>query len=209
MQRSVDDCAARWRHRITIPEPFNFSIRDEQLPKGRSRSMEQFEADRVRREQEELEECRKQFKANPVPANVFMPMFETLMERQESRRRFVKAYRSEILQSIQKPFNFDRRETEKRRQKELETQAPTQEVAAAKAAKSFPRSTAGDRAQAVVKAKPVPRHLFEDRSERLREDQLLRQIKNRMRAEAMLKKAKTPGTMEERQRKKAEQVRRL
>lgn len=200
--RSAEDCAAHWRHRITIPEPFNFTIRDEQLPRGKSRSMAQFETDRIRREQEELEECQKQFKANPVPANVFLPMYETLQERQESRRRFVHDYRSEIMRSMQQPFNFDRREREKKRQKEVETQQ--KEV---KDTQALPRSTAGDRAETVPKAKPVPRHLFEDRSERLREDQLLRQIKNRMRAEAMLKKAKTPGSMEERQRQKAEKVR--
>ena len=102
--------ADEWRHRITIPQPFSMTKRDE--AKTARKSKAQIELEEMRAEQERLEEeeCQKKFKAKPVPAHVYMPLYNEIMEEQETRRRVNRQKSEEMTKSVQKPFKLSTRE---------------------------------------------------------------------------------------------------
>ncbi|CAH1792580.1 unnamed protein product [Owenia fusiformis] len=178
---------SRWRHRITIPEPFKMTVRDVQKSKSKSKSVQEFEKEREEKERLEEEECQKKFKAQPVPANVYVPMYDELQEKQESRRQFIREMSQEILLSTQKPFKFSKREDDKKRIRQRTSSAP------------YAIQDTNKKTSKEFKAKPAPSAILDDSiTERIQEEEEYRKIRVKMRAEEMLRASKLPPNMEAR-----------
>ena len=175
-----------WRPRITIPEPFRMTVREERKAhkrgKKKSKAAIELEEKRLQKEAEEEAELRKKFKAQPMPASAMVPLYEEMKERDEMRRAHMKAISKDILKSTEKPFSFMRREGEKKKHRH--------EMALRKLAESqVTRSR-------VSKARPVPREIFDSRiDEEIREEEEYRRIRIKMRAEETLAKSSLPPSM--------------
>ncbi|KAM9856564.1 protein FAM161A [Aulostomus maculatus] len=178
-QGSKDDKQEPWKHRVTVPKPFQMMLREAERQKRgiKTRSEIERENAELRRQLEQLTECQMKFRASPVPAHVHLPLYEELQERKDQRRRNIGEERH--LRTVQKPFSFLERERLKKEQKQLyHPQPSTQEKA-----KPF-------------KAKPVPRSVYAAASgEQMREEQLYRSIKTQMRAQELLHSASLPPSM--------------
>ncbi|XP_033479563.1 protein FAM161A [Epinephelus lanceolatus] len=169
-----------WKHRMTVPKPFQMTVREaERRKRGiKTRSEIEKENAELRRQLEELTECQKKFRASPVPAHVHLPLYEELQERTEERRR-MREREDQHLRSIQKPFSFLERERLKKEQKQLLSPQPSDR----EKFKPF-------------KAKPVPKAVYAAASgEQMKEEQLYRSIKIQMRAQEMLSSASMPPSM--------------
>ena len=133
---------------------------------------------------EEEAECQKKFKATPIPAHVYLPLYDELMEEQETRRRHNKKTCAEMIKSSVKPFKFSQREEEKKKIRTAKHQAMWNDNEPQK--KNF-------------KANPFPAHLFDTTgSDRMKEDEEYRRIRVQMRAEEQLQKAALPPNMRSR-----------
>ncbi|XP_056267035.1 protein FAM161A isoform X2 [Pseudoliparis swirei] len=163
-----------WRHRLTVPKPFQMTLREaERRRRGvKSRSQMEHENTALRRQLEELTECQKKFRAGAVPAHVHLPLYEELQER---RRRRSTEREDRRPRPAQKPFSFLERERLKKEQKQ-------------------PAAAAGDQeAVKPFKAKPVPKAVYAAASgEQMKEEQLYRSIKIQMRAQETLHSAAAP-----------------
>uniref|UniRef100_A0A672G2T5 Protein FAM161A n=1 Tax=Salarias fasciatus TaxID=181472 RepID=A0A672G2T5_SALFA len=169
-----------WRRRVTVPKPFQMTLREAERRKHgvKTRSEVEQENAELRRQLEELAECHRKFRASPVPAHVHLPLYEELQERNEERRRTLREREEQHLRAVQKPFSFLERERLKREQKQLR-RAPSDHDKV----KPF-------------KAKPVPRSVYAAASgERMKEEQLYRSIKIQMRAQELLHSASMPPSM--------------
>ncbi|XP_028309234.1 protein FAM161A [Gouania willdenowi] len=170
-----------WKHRVTIPKPFQMTLRETERKKHgiKTRSEIGQENTELRRQLEELRECQKKFRASPVPAHVHLPLYEEQKERNEQRRRSVREREEQHLRSIQRPFSFLERERQRKEQK----QHCHTELFNKDKIKPF-------------KAKPVPKSVYAAASEdRMKEEQLYRSIKIQMRAQEMLHSASMPPSM--------------
>ena len=175
-----------WRHRLTVPEPFHMTLRDEKKEKKKTKTQIELERQRLLKEMEIDEELSKKFKATPVPAHVYLPLYDEIMEQSESRRRHVRAMSEELLRSQEKPFNFTKREADKKQHQLMKRQC------------SEERKT--DKVPG-FKAKAVPNYIF-DKSvdDKLMEEEEYRKIRMKMRSEELLRSASLPPNMEARQR---------
>lgn len=165
----------QWRHRVTVPKPFQMMLREaERRKRGiKTRSEMELENAELRRQLDELTECHRKFRASPVPAHVHLPLYEELQDRQRRSRQ------REEPQSNQKPFSFLERERLKKEQRQLQQLQPSQQE------KVRP-----------FKAKPVPKAVYAAASgEQMKEEQLYRSIKIQMRAEELLHSASMPPSM--------------
>uniref|UniRef100_UPI0037E77F5E protein FAM161A n=1 Tax=Semicossyphus pulcher TaxID=241346 RepID=UPI0037E77F5E len=170
-----------WKHRVTIPKPFQMMLREAERRKHgiKTRSEIELENAELRRQLEELTECQRKFRASPVPAHVHLPLYEELHERNEERRRSLREREDQPHRTVQKPFSFLERERLKKEQKQmLQSQQSDQE-------KTKP-----------FKAKPVPKSVYAAASgEQMKEEQLYRSIKIQMRAQEMLHSSSMPPSM--------------
>lgn len=97
---------SNWTPKITIPEPFSMTVRDETVP-IRANFARRFVDELLKaQEADQLVNETKKFKAKPVPASTYLPLYEEILSKTESRRKFLREYCREILQQQQKPFNF-------------------------------------------------------------------------------------------------------
>lgn len=103
-----------WVPKITIPQPFQMTIREQKLKEERMKSKSDFEALHKMMQKKEDLECKKKFRANPVPSFVFFPPYRDLVKQNEERRRYMKEKNKEALLASQKPFKFVAREEQKR-----------------------------------------------------------------------------------------------
>ncbi len=171
-----------WRHRITIPKPFTMTIRDETKDLTKSRTLDEFERDREEKDRREEEECTKKFKATPVPAHVYMPLYDEVSEKQEAQRRYNRDHCTELLKSQEMPFKFMKREEEKKKHRKSKHEAYMEETDTSKK-KEF-------------KARPVPDYLFDDNiDEKICEEEFYRKIRVQMRAEELLRTSSLPPNM--------------
>ncbi|XP_070684054.1 protein FAM161A [Pempheris klunzingeri] len=169
----------QWKHRVTVPKPFQMMLRETERRKHgiKTRSEMEQENAELRRQLEELTECQRKFRASPVPAHVHLPLYEELQERNEERRRTLREREDRHHRPAQKPFSFLERERLKKEQKQQFHPQPEEK------AKPF-------------KAKPVPRAVYTAASgEQVKEEQLYRSIKIQMRAQEMLRSASMPPSM--------------
>ena len=169
------------RPRFTIPEPFSMTVREAQSPKKKSRSMIIAEQERLEREVQEEVECRKQFRALPLPASTYLSL-DQLREEREKQREW--KYRDNV-QSI-KPFSFMQREEEKRQRK----------LRALRENKSGDQHS-GKEKKRIFKAKPIPQCVLSPRvAEQLKEKEEYRRICIRVRSQEMLASAEMPRNMQ-------------
>ncbi|XP_037620670.1 protein FAM161A [Sebastes umbrosus] len=177
-QEHKDEGQEYWKHRLTIPKPFQMMLREAERQKRgiKTRSEIEQENAELRRQLEELTECQKKFRASPVPAHVHLPLYGELQERKDERRRMRER---EDLRSIQKPFSFLERERLKKEQKQLH----------------HPHQSDQEKVKP-FKAKPVPKAVYVAASgEHMKEEQLYRSIKIQMRAQEMLLSSSMPPSM--------------
>uniref|UniRef100_UPI00398EEBE1 protein FAM161B isoform X2 n=1 Tax=Pristiophorus japonicus TaxID=55135 RepID=UPI00398EEBE1 len=164
-----------WTSQITVPQPFNMTMREGQKKRQLlgSRLALEIERELMERQKREEAECQKKFRALPVPAHVYLQLYDEMNEQNEEKRRKETEKRREFLLSTQKPFNF----TEGRKEKlkvQLSTVVPEPEKIE-KQIKKIPRS---------VQDPTV--------SEKLKEEELYRKIRIQMRAMDLLKSATSP-----------------
>lgn len=80
-----------WVPRVTIPEPFSMSIRDQvRYDKRKDKVMNEMREERERRIEAEIRECKKKFKAKPVPKHVRMPLYEQQRAQDEMRKQKIR-----------------------------------------------------------------------------------------------------------------------
>ena len=184
---------SKWKHRITVPEPFKMTVREEK--RGKSARIQKVWKD-VEREREQVRqseeaELEKQFRAQPVPAHVYMPLYDDLQQKSELRRMQNKTKSHEWLKSQEKPFKFSSREDEKRR---------------AKAATLKQSVDAGEKK--VFKAKPYPKKLFEGTAQAMQDEQdEYRKIRKEMRSQQLLTSSSLPPNMATREQQSQERLR--
>ncbi|XP_035262906.1 protein FAM161A [Anguilla anguilla] len=171
-----------WRHRVTVPRPFRMTVREAERKRlgVRSRSEVELENALLRRELAELSECQRKFRASPVPAHVYLPLYEEIAARDQERRERRQLSGQRHAGTSQEPFSF--LERERRRKEEKEAQL-----------RSLPREEEVERG---FRAKPVPRRVYDSTvSERMQEDRLYRAIKMQMRAQELLHSSSLPRGM--------------
>lgn len=172
-----------WSPCITIPRPFSMTIRDENKKKKKSKTILAAEREKLEREAlEEVELC-KSFRANPVPASTYLPLYEMINAHNENRRQHFKANSQKMLHKMEKPFTFIARENEKKKAKE-EMKRTNEIEKQLEAGKQF-------------KAKPVPPNVFDPAvNERIKEEEEYRKIRIRMRALELLANSHLPRNMQ-------------
>ncbi|XP_033857168.3 protein FAM161B-like isoform X1 [Acipenser ruthenus] len=182
-QRPVSSSSA-WASGTTVPQPFNMTLREAQkktqLPKSRtSLDLEKQLVEKREAEEAEEAECQKQFRAVPIPAHVYLPLFDEINESREKQRRLNLDRRKEILLSIQKPFSFAEREEKKKEQ--------TRQML-----RTAPPSTLSRSIKPKVKNK-IPKSVQDPTiSDHLKEYELYRKIRIQMRATDLLKTSSAP-----------------
>jgi protein FAM161A len=185
-KKEEKDLAENWRHRITIPKPFSMSEREEQRVRKKTKAQQEVEEKRQERLRQEEVECQKKFKAQPVPAHVYLPLYDEIKEKNETRRRYVKQCCQDLLKSQEKPFNFTKREEEKKQQR----------VQSATVAERIARSAELARKKEKFKARPVPEFVYGSSArDRQLEEEEYRKIRIKMRARELMKEASLPPNM--------------
>jgi protein FAM161A len=171
--------------RFTIPQPFSMTLREERKKKKKSRTLQQAEKEKLERQAQEEAELHKRFKANPVPATTSLPLYEMINAFNEQRREDIKANSKAILKATEKPFSFAAREKAKE-MKALQAMERLRDV-------EDSRQTKKSR----FYAKPVPQGLFDPMiDEKIKEEELYRQIRIKARALETLAKSHLPTSMQ-------------
>ncbi|XP_042669681.1 protein FAM161B [Centrocercus urophasianus] len=169
-----------WIPSITIPQPFKMTLREARKKSQLMKSNMFLELDKLRdrRQSQDEAECQKQFRAQPVPAHVFLPLYHEIMEQNEVRRQIATQKRKELLLSTQRPFSFLEKEEKKKeaiRQKFLAAATPNDSSKLKKVNRKVPRSTNDT--------------LLGDK---LKEAELYREIRIQMRAKDLLENSVAP-----------------
>ncbi|NWZ83268.1 F161A protein, partial [Poecile atricapillus] len=170
-----------WSPRVTVPKPFQMTIREAQKKEQNIKSKSQIELENhlLKKQLEEEAECQKKFRANPVPATVFLPLYHDIVQRNEERRRSVKERCKLKLLASQKPFKFIERERQRSEMRKMQLKDI-----------SLPENKTK-----VFRAKPVPKCVYSpDFNDRLKEEELCREIRIRMRAEELLQNSSVPNS---------------
>ena len=185
-----------WRHRLTVPKPFTMTLRDERKEKKKSRNLIEFEEKMSEKQIQEEEELKKKFKARPVPAHVYLPLYDEIQEKSEEKRRQIRQMSAELLKSQEKPFSFLKREEDRKQHQSTERDCNH--------AKPIKDSSPG------FKARPVPKYVFDSAvDDKLMEEEEYRKIRIKMRAEELMHKAALPPNMSARERLKEQKEREL
>lgn len=169
-----------WIPCITIPQPFKMTLREARKKSQLMKSNMFLELDKLKnkRQSQDEAECQKQFRAQPVPAHVFLPLYHEIMEQNEVRRQIATQKRKELLLSTQRPFSFLEKEEKKKeaiRQKFLAAATPNESSKLKKVNRKVPRSTNDT--------------LLGDK---LKEAELYREIRIQMRAKDLLESSVAP-----------------
>ncbi|XP_058881462.1 protein FAM161A isoform X1 [Acipenser ruthenus] len=170
-----------WSPKITVPEPFHMTVREAEKKKKNFKSRSEIEMENclLKKQLEELVESQKKFRANPVPAHVYLPLYEEIMERNDERRQFVKERTKELALASQKPFSFIEREEKRKERKKTQVKDLTPK-----------------RKKTTFKAKPVPKYINDPTiNDRLKEEELYRKIKMQMRSQELLYSSSLPRSM--------------
>ncbi|NXA04369.1 F161A protein, partial [Sapayoa aenigma] len=170
-----------WSPKVTVPKPFQMTIREAQKKEQNVKSKSQIEMENhlLKKQLEEEAECQKKFRANPVPAAVFLPLYHDIVQRNEERRRSVRERSKLKLLASQKPFKFIERERQRSEMRKMQLKDL-----------STPQNQ-----PKVFRAKPVPKCVYSpDFNDRLKEEELYREIRIRMRAEELLRNSSVPNS---------------
>ncbi|XP_042193965.1 protein FAM161B isoform X1 [Callorhinchus milii] len=166
-----------WMSQITDPKPFHMTIREDHKKNNllKSKVLLELQRELIERQKKEDVEFQRKFHAHPIPAHVYLSLFNEMNEYNKKRRRKEIETRKELLKAMQKPFSFTDRQD--KRKEELSQQANIAELDAEKKKlkKKIPKSVQ----DATV-------------SEKLKEEELLRKIRIQMRAADLMKSAAAP-----------------
>ncbi|XP_039096277.1 protein FAM161A isoform X1 [Hyaena hyaena] len=135
-----------WVPKITVPEPFQMMIREQRKKEENMKSKSHTEmVHQLLKKQEEESECKKKFRASPVPAFVFLPLYHDIVKQNEERRRYMKEKNKEALLASQKPFKFIAREEKKQaiRDEQMRDLFKSKKKTNRFKARPIPRSTYG------------------------------------------------------------------
>ncbi|KFV40446.1 Protein FAM161A, partial [Tyto alba] len=179
--RRIQKKQKAWSPKVTVPKPFQMTIREarkkEQNIKSKSRI--EMENNLLKKQLEEEAECQKKFRANPVPAAIFLPLYHEIVQRNEERRRSVKERSKLKLLASQKPFKFLEREKQRTEMKKMQLRD----------------LSAPEKKTELFKAKPVPKCVYSPAvNDKLKEEELYREIRIRMRAEELLRNSSVPNS---------------
>ncbi|XP_050828432.1 protein FAM161A isoform X3 [Serinus canaria] len=180
-RRKVRKKEKAWYPRITVPKPFQMTIREAQKKEQNVKSKSQIELENhlLKKQLEEEAECQKKFRANPVPATVFLPLYQDIVQRNEERRRSVRERSRLQLLATQKPFKFIERERQRLEARKMQLKDLSPPEIKIK----------------VFRAKPVPRCVYSpDFHDKVKEEELCREIRIRMRAEELLRNSSVPNS---------------
>ncbi|NXG22132.1 F161A protein, partial [Grallaria varia] len=170
-----------WSPKVTVPKPFQMTIREAQKKEQNVKSKSQIELENhlLKKQLEEEAECQKKFRANPVPAGIFLPLYHDIVQRNEEHRRSVRERSKLKLLASQKPFKFIERERQRSEIRKMQLRD---------------LSTPENQTKA-FRAKPVPKCVYSpDFHDRLKEEELYREIRIRMRAEELLRNSSVPNS---------------
>nr|XP_048698721.1 protein FAM161A isoform X2 [Caretta caretta] len=170
-----------WSPKVTVPKPFQMTIREAKKKQQNVKSKSQIEMENnlLKKQLEEEAECQKKFRANPVPASVFLPLYHEIMERNEERRKFVKERSKDILLATQRPFQFIKREEQRKEIRKMQLKDL-----------SLP-----EKKTKLFQAKPVPKSVYSPAiNDKLKEEELYREIRIQMRAEELLHNSSLPNS---------------
>lgn len=99
------------QHQFTVPRPFDFDTREKVKPKTiRQQKVEEMI---LEKQLEEEFHIRYRSHPHPIPAEVLIPKYQTLLATQEARRLEVKRNSKAITEKLQRPFNFHGKERAK------------------------------------------------------------------------------------------------
>ncbi|NXY83446.1 F161A protein, partial [Alcedo cyanopectus] len=169
-----------WSPKVTVPKPFQMTIREARKKEQNLKSKSQIEMENnlLKKQLEEEAECQKKFRANPVPAAVFLPLYHDILQRNEERRRSVKERSKLRLLASQKPFQFLERERQRNEMRKMQL-----------------RDLSVPEKKQLFKAKPVPKGVYSPAvDDKRKEEELYREIRIRMRAEELLQNSSLPSS---------------
>lgn len=171
-----------WSPRVTVPRPFSMTLREQSCKKKLNRSIVEAEREKLEREVQEEFELNKKFRAIPVPASTYLPLYQLIIAENEQRRVQVKQSCKERLKASERPFSFMKRDEERNKQKQMLTRKQ-EHPAGKKVVKPFV-------------AKPAPTQLFSDNREKFQEQEEYRNIKKKVRSRELLLQSKLPKSMQ-------------
>jgi hypothetical protein len=167
------------KYGITVPKPFEFDVRDKFKTKTiRERKVEEMVKEK---ELEELSRKNHQFRHKPIPVEVLVPKYNSIMKAEEERRAKVRAQSIQITKNREKPFKFWERELQRIEEKKKAIKKAEEE--------SLPKHQ--------FKANPIPRAcsvLIFDK--KIKEEELNRAERIRRAAELAHSKAQMPSSMQ-------------
>ncbi|NXK03095.1 F161A protein, partial [Herpetotheres cachinnans] len=170
-----------WSPKVTVPKPFQMTIREARKKEQNVKSKSQIEIENslLKKQLEEEAECQKKFRANPVPAAIFLPLYHEIVQRNEERRRSVKERSKLRLLASQKPFKFIEREKQRNEIRKMQLRD----------------LSTPEKKTKLFKAKPVPKCVYSPAvNNKLKEEELYREIRIRMRAEELLRNSSLPNS---------------
>lgn len=174
--------ANRWYPRVTIPKPFSMTLREQNAKKKPSRSTVQAEREKLEKEVQEEYELNKKFRAIPVPASTYLPLYQLIVAENEQRRAQVKQSCKAMLKATERPFSFVKRDEEQNKQKQMLTRKQEHPV--------------GKKVIKPFVAKPAPTQLFSNNKEKYQEEEEYRKIKKKVRSRELLLQSKLPNSMQ-------------
>jgi hypothetical protein len=99
------------KYGVTVPKPFNFDMREKTRTKTiREKKVEEMVAEKKIAEENIL---KHQFRHNPIPPEVLIPRYRTIIEGNEMRRLEVKKNSIAITKMKERPFSFYERDKNK------------------------------------------------------------------------------------------------
>ncbi|XP_065661666.1 protein FAM161A [Hydra vulgaris] len=171
-----------WSPSITIPEPFQMTIRDERKGKKKSKKIQKIEDELLLKQLREEAELHKKIVPTPIPASTFLPLYEEINRQQEKNRRYIRNIKKHMLISTQRPFSFIKREEAK---KDLK--------------RSYSAETINIQKNNQFHAKPYPEKLFDlSLADKIAEEDEYRKIKIKLRAQELLASSSLPPSMKRR-----------
>ena len=193
VKRAQTAKAKKGKYGVTVPTPFGFDTRD----KKKSMTIREQKVEEMVREKRLAEDhvVKYQFRSKPIPPEVLIPKYQSIIEADLARRQTVRSHSLRITQQREQPFSFWEREKHNLAKKKT-------------AIEEFEKSQVPTN---TFKANPIPRAcsvlIF---AKKMKQEELLRGKRVRKNAEISFAKAKMPPTMQKwADRKKQEPPKKL
>jgi protein FAM161A len=106
LKRRPASASLEWIPRVTVPEPFSMTLREGVKNEKTLKAFQETREEREARAEAELRECKRQFKANPAPAHITLPLYEKIKMEEELRKMRLKKASQEYMERVARPFNL-------------------------------------------------------------------------------------------------------